>query len=802
MVKLEDKALWINGKREMIVSGEIHYYRLEKSEWQDRITKLKESGCNAVASYIPWICHEEEEGVFDLTGWERENLDVVGFIDLCAANDLYFVARPGPFIMAEMKNEGIPYWVEENYPDLRCPTWDGRKTPNPTLDYLAPDFLRCVERWYAKIMPVLADRLITNGGNVIACQLDNEIGMLSWVANSPDLSDVVLHDFEEWLGKTYSAEELNGRYPFMGEDFEVRRMHYQRPEDEYGLKYHKDLGYYMRNRYARYVAALKEMAQEYGVKGIPFLINIHGTGGGRGHTFPIGISQLMESYTQSPDYFAGSDIYLSGVTMENLQDIYIINCYMEAVNLPTHPLGSFEFQSGSADYGETGAGRLDVSDADFTARICALQGNALINHYLFCGGRNYLLKKPRPDGNLRIAITGERHGFAAPVNPEGKLSYMFPRMKRANDVLVTNGEKLSGMREERNALSIGFIPDYFMTEYSYTPSEREMVQNVSRWRCGTGWDCFAKALLLNQYSFGGVNLQGTRPLIQQTNAIFVLSASYMPVQTQILLKEFVENGGKLILYGRLPVLDMEGNSCRILADMLSVKRETFLTEGNLRFMSIQPVGTLGAYAEVRTGYAEVYEGDELVPLMELSVKGGVCAFEKRVNDGCAVVVGTDYICHLKAIETLMKHLGVEHNLSHSCEYYGIMMGMSKDRENKEKFLHVLNLDAFTKSCQMYYNGNVLFDGKEMFLGSRDGYMLPLDLRLGDYVIACSTAEIYSCAESEIVFRLTQPQDEIVFEGDVPVRHSEEYDIIREGGKTRLVSKKDGRINEFLNVGFE
>ena len=219
-------------------------------------------------------------------------------------------------------------------------------------------------------------------------------------------------------------------------------------------------------------------------------------------------------------------------------------------------------------------------------------------------------------------------------------------------------------------------------------------------------------------------------------------------------------------------------------------------------MSIQPVGTLGAYAEVRTGYAEVYEGDELVPLMELSVKGGICAFEKKVSDGCAVVIGTDYICYPEAIETLMKHLGIEHNLSHSCEYYGIMMGMSKDRENKEKFLHVLNLDAFTKSCQMYYNGNVLFDGKEMFLGSRDGYMLPMNLRLGNYVIAFSTAEIYSCGEKEIIFRLTQPQDEIVFEGDVPVRHSEDYDIIHEGGRTRVVSKKDGRINEFLNVGFE
>ena len=801
MVEIRDKALWINGKREMIVSGEIHYYRLEKSEWQDRITKLKESGCNAVASYIPWLCHEEEEGVFDLNGWERENLDVEGFIDLCAANDLYFVARPGPFIMAEMKNEGIPYWVEEKYPDLRCPTWEGRKTPNPTLDYLAPDFLRCVDNWYAKIMPVLADRLITNGGNVIACQLDNEIGMLSWVANSPDLSDIVLHDFEEWLKKKYTEEELWDRYHFWLKPFEERRTYYHIPESSYGLRYHKDLGYYMRNRYARYVAALKEMAEKYGVKDIPFLVNIHGTGGGRGYTFPIGISQLMESYTQSPDYFAGSDIYLSGVTMANLQDIYIINCYMEAVNLPSHPLGSFEFQSGSADYGEAGDGRLDVSDADFTARICALQNNVLINHYLFCGGRNYILKKPRPDGNHRIAITGERHGFAAPVNPEGKLSYMYPRMKRANDVLVTNGEKLLAMREERNGLSIGFIPDYFMTEYAYTPSEREMVANVSRWRAGTGWNCFTKALLLNQYSFGGVNLQGTRPLIEQTKAIFVLSASYMPVETQILLKEFVEAGGKLILYGRLPVMDMEGNDCRILADMLGVERETFMTEQEQRSMSIQPVGVLGGYAEVRTGHVELYEGEDLIPLMELSVKGGVCAFEKAVGDGHAAVIGTDYICHVEAIEKLMRHLGVDHSLSHSCEYHGILMGINKNEDTGEKFLHILNIDSFTKTCQLYYNGVALFDGKEMYLGSRDGYLLPMGIVCVDRTIEYSTAEIYAEEQGRLIFRLTQPQDEIVFAGEVSVKPSADYEVVYRNGKTRIYSKLDGRIHEFMTVSF-
>ena len=801
MVKIQDKALWINDKKEFIVCGEIHYYRLEKSEWQDRINKLKDAGCNAVASYIPWICHEEEEGVFDLTGWERENLDVIGFIELCAANDLYFVARPGPFVMAEMKNEGIPYWVEEKYPKLRSYTWEHRITPNKTLDYLAPDFLHCVEKWYEQIMPVIAEHLITNGGNIIACQLDNEIGMLSWVANAPDLSDVVLCDFEEWLKKRYSEDELKLRYPFWTADFENRRSAYERPEDSYGLKFHKDLGYYMRDRYARYALELKKMAEKYGVKDIPFLINIHGTGGGRGHTFPVGISQLVDAYTQSPDFYAGSDIYLSGITMENLQDIYIIHCYMEAVNLPSHPLGCFEFQSGEADYGEMGAGRLDVSDADFTARICALQGNVMLNHYLFCGGRNYILKKPRPDGNHRIAITGERHGFSAPVNPEGKLSYMFPRMKRANTILKVNGEKLSGMREVRADLAIGFIPDYFMTEYSYTPSEREMVGNVTRWRTGTGWDCFTKALLLNQFHFGGVNLQGEIPLISQTGMLYVLSASYMDAKVQTRLKEFVETGGTLLLYGRLPQWDMEGNVCRIFADFLEVSSISFKTEQDIPVMSIQPVGVLGEYAEVRTYSAEVYEGQRLLPLMELSVEGGICAFEKQISSGKVVMIGTDYICHVPAIRKLMQHLGRESALAHDCEYNGILMAMSAAMDTEERFLHVMNIDAFAKTTKLYENGEVLFEGKEMYLGSRDGYLLPLHLQLEDKEIVYATAEIYDYQKNRVQFRLTQPQDVIVWKGEVSIQPSEAYDVKMKCGNTYVYSKRDGRIEEFLTILF-
>ena len=91
------------------MSGEIHYFRVPRLEWHERTSKLRAAGCNAVASYIPWLCHEPVEGQVDLDGTTRPELDLGAFIDLCRAHDLYFVARPGPFVMAEMKNEGLPY---------------------------------------------------------------------------------------------------------------------------------------------------------------------------------------------------------------------------------------------------------------------------------------------------------------------------------------------------------------------------------------------------------------------------------------------------------------------------------------------------------------------------------------------------------------------------------------------------------------------------------------------------------------------------------------------------------------------
>ncbi|MFX8320111.1 hypothetical protein ABTL33_18845, partial [Acinetobacter baumannii] len=90
---------------------------------------------------------------------------------------------------------------------------------------------------------------------------------------------------------------------------------------------------------------LREFAEEGGVKGIPFVINIHGSGGGRATTFPIGISQTYPAYTQAPEFWGSSDHYLGDITRQNVGDLYMLNAFMAAVNLTDQPLSSIEFEA-------------------------------------------------------------------------------------------------------------------------------------------------------------------------------------------------------------------------------------------------------------------------------------------------------------------------------------------------------------------------------------------------------------------------------------------------------------------------
>lgn len=798
MIEIKKKQILINGKPELLLVGEIHYFRLPKTEWQHRIDLLKETGCNAVASYVPWIVHEEVEGEFDFTGKTRDETDLAYFIDLCNQNGLYFFLRPGPFIMAEVKNEGLPYWLMEKYPHIVPTTWEGRKTPNRTIDYLHPDYLLEVDEWYREIMDVCKPRLHANGGNIIAIQLDNEIGMLTWVSNSPDLTDFVVEDFSTWLKDRY-GKDLLARYPFSFDDLKTVKDHLLKPEEAYALSYRWDYGTYSRDRYRRYVDFLKQTLEKYGSKDVLYVVNIHGTGGGRGLTFPIGISQLYETY-QEKDVISGSDIYFGDLDMSTFHDLYLINGFMDSVHTKDHPLTSVEFNCGDGNFGDNLGSRIDPSASDFKMRMCIAQNTRLINYYLFTGGYNYRLKVKPNDGNDRIAFTGERHGFAAPVNPEGTLSYTFPRTRDSIQLMMGNKEKLASMYEEYDNVVFGFIPDYFMTEYHYPKSEkmRKVVENLQANRSSGAWNILGKALLLLNYRFTSVDLQN-KPLNPKDHGVLVTpSALYMAKHVQEKIVNFLNKGGNVVLYGELPLYDLEGNPCTLLVDALNVQVQEKVHSEAYYYLSL--VFNTGK-REIRTHFAQPTVSTTYKPLIKVYGTDAVCGFETMVGKGKVLSINTEIDCDLPFLQGLFNKVGMTKRLSHDNVYHGLFMTLQKN-EKDEKFLHILNLDGLDKEATISYDQTPLFDGKKLLIQSKDGLMLPMDMDFKDFHIHYSTAEIRSYDATQLTLRLTQKQDVIKLSTKKQIKLSPDIRVEKNGNDYTITSLKHAKVDNTLTIIFE
>lgn len=87
----------MDGKPFRFISGSFHYFRALPETWQEKLRTMRSAGLNAVVTYVEWSLHNPKDGVYV---WEHI-ADLVRFIELAAAEDLYVILRPGPYICAE-----------------------------------------------------------------------------------------------------------------------------------------------------------------------------------------------------------------------------------------------------------------------------------------------------------------------------------------------------------------------------------------------------------------------------------------------------------------------------------------------------------------------------------------------------------------------------------------------------------------------------------------------------------------------------------------------------------------------------
>lgn len=150
-------SFYLDGQEFKILSGAIHYFRIQPEDWYHSLYNLKALGFNTVETYVPWNMHEPKKGQFDFQGI----LDIEKFLQIAQDLGLYAIVRPSPFICAEWEFGGMPSWLLTE--DMRIRSSD------------AP-YLQAVADYYDELLPRLIPRLLDKGGNILMMQVENEYG--------------------------------------------------------------------------------------------------------------------------------------------------------------------------------------------------------------------------------------------------------------------------------------------------------------------------------------------------------------------------------------------------------------------------------------------------------------------------------------------------------------------------------------------------------------------------------------------------------------------------------------------------
>lgn len=155
---LGDSTFLLDGKPFQMISGEMHYTRVPREAWRQRMRMAKAMGLNTIGTYVFWNAHEPEKGVFDFSG----NNDVAAFVRTAKEEGLWVVLRPSPYVCAEWEFGGYPYWLEKE---------KGLVVRSKETRYLAE-----YRRYILEVGKQLAPLQVNHGGNILMVQIENEYG--------------------------------------------------------------------------------------------------------------------------------------------------------------------------------------------------------------------------------------------------------------------------------------------------------------------------------------------------------------------------------------------------------------------------------------------------------------------------------------------------------------------------------------------------------------------------------------------------------------------------------------------------
>jgi len=734
----------LNNEPHYLFSGEIHYFRIKRKLWPLHLRKLKEANCRFVSTYIPWGWHEYEEGKFDFDGRTVPERDLIGFIKLAARTGLFVTVKPGPYILAEYCNQGLPVWLTQKNPEILARNPQGRVVDEFVVTYMHPVFLEYTRKWFDRVLKVVYDHQAANGGPIGMLQVENEIGVNQWLCGMGDYSAVATGYFREFLRKKH--REIGQLNATLGTNFasfeEVNGPSgVARTKTEHNL--YREWHLFHRDYYCVYLDWVIREVRRRGIT-LQLYHNVPGWVYGRAKDFPLNITMYAEVFRKYPDVVFGVDHIPENLSYRNACDDLPCNEILKAMRGGRGPVFAAELQAGSREY----CVRTYPVQLELFYKASLAHGLFGMNFYMFSQGIN-----PKRKGHF-----GPTFYWETALSAEGTEEPLYPVIRDLGAWLRFNG-KMFLKTERFSKIAAGFYAPYYETEFTYPFGGRRLYDaesvglryDTQQTRDQLFFDGVIKAAQMLNYDFDIHDLQKVAPgRLAQYKVLFVVALEHMDADVQRKLADYVTAGGTLVLMPTVPVYDLALNKCEILKEALKVTEVDSLTPSapKIHFMGLEDLFAftrINVYAE-GAGKVIARTFDDNRP----------CGLEIRLGKGKAFLLGSGFTnCikeHRLAYEKLFSLAGDVRNAGADNEDIRVVERFGTDYA----YLFVLNYHQETKRTKISYKDPVTLEKRKLPLDGflevppMTGYILPVSVALPQRAgkIVSATVEIYNAVLKE------------------------------------------------------
>lgn len=537
----------IDGKDAYMISGEFHYFRVPRFDWARRIRLFKEAGGNCIATYVPWLIHEPEEG--NIVFGDVDNRDLIAFLETAQQEGIKVVLRPGPYQYSELINDGLPEWLLRDYPEVLAKDIDGNAFRHSSISYLHPVFLAKARVYFRAFAELVRPYMMENGGPVCMLQVDNELtGIHVWFGSldyNPDTFGFGKEDgrYPLWLQNKYeTVEALNAAYDTAYTRFaDVMPIRSADTGSICSCRRVKDYHDFYRSTIAEYAVLLTGWLREDGLGG-PICHN--SATPTMNCQFPETVDAMGENFLLGSDHYYTLD---ANWAQNNPTPQYALRVLMSADTMRAMgmPPSVLELPGGSP------SDTPPILPEDLLAcYMCNLAlGIKGVNYYVYTGGPNF------PDSGNTCDI----YDYNALVRADGSLNDTYASLKTFGEFMTSHSWLQRGRRIA--SAQIGFEWNTLRCDsYNYSKVP------FSGARAGRFTERgILYTMMCSRYSPEMVLLTSeldiSRPLI-------VPCPGVMSKEAQENVISFMKRGGKALILPYFPEYDTDLNSCSLFSDIL------------------------------------------------------------------------------------------------------------------------------------------------------------------------------------------------------------------------------------------